>query len=313
MRRGEPGRRRPGDAGRPGQPGVGCVRRRGARPGAGPGHVDRRRGAIDEDQLPGRALHRAGGAGRRRSRTGWRPARRATRRPRPPSSAGRWRWPTSRATRTPPSCWPRWSTWWTRPPARSGSRRRSRTPTRWRWIPGRPRPSGSGITVSAATRRRQWLSARRATTPPATTTATSAGCGSAAPADRLLRPTAALLRSSGRPVVGRPGRPRRCMPAVRCREVGPVLRVVRFQLRYRPACLGLDPPAIVLRSCTAVFGPSNGPLRTAARVSSWPPGPADSAAPDSSGPLTRPPGPRPSPGHMDGSGSRRPRLLRQGA
>ena len=41
-------------------------------------------------------------------RRAWRPASRATRRPRRPNSAGRSRWHTSQATRTPPSCWPRW-------------------------------------------------------------------------------------------------------------------------------------------------------------------------------------------------------------
>jgi hypothetical protein len=44
------------------------------------------------------------------SRTGWRPARRATMTPRPPGWAARWRSPTIRGTRTRPTCWPRWST-----------------------------------------------------------------------------------------------------------------------------------------------------------------------------------------------------------
>jgi hypothetical protein len=97
------------------------------------------------------------------------------------------------------------------------------------------------------------------------------------------------------------------MPAVRYREVGPVLRVVRLQLRYRPACLGLDPPAIVLRSCTAIFGPSIGPLRTAARVFLLAAGSCSFRRPR----LIRPPhapartAPFPA-GHMDGSGIRRP-------
>ena len=51
---------------------------------------------------------------------GPRPASRATRRPRRPNSAVRSRWHTSQATRTPPSCWPRWSTWSMWNPARSG-------------------------------------------------------------------------------------------------------------------------------------------------------------------------------------------------
>ena len=53
----------------------------------------------------------------RRSRMAWRRARGATRTRPPPSSAGRWRWPSSPATRARPSCSPRWSTWSTPPRA----------------------------------------------------------------------------------------------------------------------------------------------------------------------------------------------------
>ena len=64
--RGEPGEPGPGDARRPGQPGGQLGRgAAGARPGPDPRHLDRRRGAVHQDQLKGRRLHRAGGAGLR--------------------------------------------------------------------------------------------------------------------------------------------------------------------------------------------------------------------------------------------------------
>jgi hypothetical protein len=47
-------------------------------------------------------------------------SKRGMRTSRPRGWAGRSRWRTRRATRRRPSCWPTWSTWWTRPPAPCG-------------------------------------------------------------------------------------------------------------------------------------------------------------------------------------------------
>ena len=142
VRRGRRGRGRAGDAGRPGQPGR-RRRRARSRPGAGPGGLDRRQGPVHPDQPAGRPLHRPGGAGRRiqEGLEARKPGDEDTATAKLGRAVELAQHP---ATRTRPSCWPRWSTSSTRRPARSGSRRRWRTPTRWRSTPDRPRPSGPG-------------------------------------------------------------------------------------------------------------------------------------------------------------------------
>ena len=116
-----PAGRRPGDARGAGQPGRELA---DGQQVLGQGLV--RAMWTDDEALStrinpqGRPLHRAGGARRRRSRTGLRPTSGATRSPRPRGSAAPSRWRTRRATRRRPGCWPAWWTWWTRPPAPSG-------------------------------------------------------------------------------------------------------------------------------------------------------------------------------------------------
>ena len=101
---------RPGDARRPGQPDPQhCTGpRRRARGWSGRSGPRMRRcppgSTVMSPITPGRP------SSPRPSRTGSRPARQATTTRRPPGWAGRWRSPTSPATRTRPTCWPRWST-----------------------------------------------------------------------------------------------------------------------------------------------------------------------------------------------------------
>ncbi len=82
-------------------------------------------------RINGHVAHYTGQAiSPRPSTTGWRPARPATRRPRPRSWAARSAWRTSPGTRTRPGCSPGWSTWWTRRRAPYGSGPGSPTRTR---------------------------------------------------------------------------------------------------------------------------------------------------------------------------------------
>ena len=91
-----PGRRR--DARRPDQPGA---RRRGAQPGSDQGDLDQRPAALDSDQPPGGALHRAGRARRVHPRRASTPAKPATSRPRRSSSAAPCSSPSRAATTGP--------------------------------------------------------------------------------------------------------------------------------------------------------------------------------------------------------------------